>query len=449
MSHRYLPLVALMLCAVPAHAATEKEAAAASARGDFADAARQYGALLAHNPKSIPLRLALADALAKDRQWDQAAAEYETVSRDAPQNTEALRGLGTVRRWQGRLPEARAAYAKARALNPMESDALLGLAATERQDHDFAAAEERYAQAEKTWPRDEEVRESAYSFRREANPRVYAYYEDDLSFRTRQFGVAAPLLAREEIGYERQQETGLTYSTGGVAYTRTDDKLFYTHFFAYRHTLDASARHSAFDYPVAPGPGYTTSIGSYDEYRLRYAAPLLPTQIAAVRYTARPTVLAVTGASFTAHKVEAELESHWTPGVQTLIGAGWLRDLDTTGANAQRPTLQRDDTLVKLGAQWDITNQWSVSARYITNPDLDASINDTRIAQVQYGFAAMWSAIGRYKHDDYKQGDDQTAWYLGLRFSPNAHLWSEFGAKQVFRGTASGSYPLASVVWRF
>ncbi len=39
--------------------------------------------------------------------------------------------------------------------------------------------------------------------------------------------------------------------------------------------------------------------------------------------------------------------------------------------------------------------------------------------------------------------------YIGMRYVPNVHWWSEVGVKRVERGPDSGSYPLVSVVLTF
>lgn len=436
-----------LVAITPVLAATQKEAADFAERGDFAAAARVYDTLVAKDPKSVALRLALADALAKDRQWDRAATEYEKAVQLNPRNVEALRGLGTVRRWQGHLPEARQAYEKARTVAPSDSETHLGLAATYRLDHDFAAAQRLYDDAQTRWPRDTDVQQTAYDFARERRPRVNIFYEDDLSFETRQLGLAVPFAGREEFGVEHQTEKRVQYQTGTETYTRTDNKLLYTHFFGLNHALDASARQAAYDYaqPIT-GTGFTTAIDSFSEYRVRYTVPVTPEQIVAVRYSARPTKLMITGDSFTAHKLEGEITSQWTPRFQTLLGTGQLRDLDE---NATSKNDLVNNSLTKLGFQADLTNRFQVSAKYITNPDLDNTVKGTTLLQADYTFTGTISGLARHRADDYKQGDDQTSFYLGLRYVPNSHLWSEFGVKRVERGTENSIDPLVSVVYRF
>lgn len=436
-------VTALLLTSMTAAAVTEQEAAELGRAGRFAEAAEAWRALLARQPDSARLRLELADALAKDRQWEAAVAEYEAVLRREPKNGEALRGLGTVRRWQGHIGEAKQAYEKARAVEPGSADALLGLAATYELDRDYESARRLYGEAAKRWPKDEGVQRAAANFRHRANPRAYLFYEDDLSFETKQAGVAVPFGAREEIGVEAQRETSFFYRTGDTSYTRDDAKLFYTHFFALNHALDASARHSSYDYPSQP-TGFS-AIDSYEEYRVRYTYPIVPEQVVAVRYTARPTKL-LAGDDFVAHKLEAELRSAWSPRLRTVAGSGWLRDLDE---NATRASDLRTTTLLKLGVEGDPTNALTLSARYITNPDLDNTIDDTTILQASYDFAGSVSGLLRYKLDDYKVGDDQKSHYAGVRYVPNARFWSELGLKRVARGPEHGVYPLVSVVYNF
>lgn len=445
--HSYVLILvaaATAILAQTAYAVTEKEAAEAARGGDFAAAASAYQTLVAQNPKSVSLRLQLADVLAKDRRWDQAVAEYGAVLKLQPNNTEAQRSIGTVRRWQGLMDEARRAYEKARAMDPKDPSAVLGLAATHSLDHDFAGAQKLYDEATQKWPQDGEVKQAAYDFRRQANPRVYVFYEDDLSFQTRQGGVAAPFGAREEIGAETQEESSLQSSTKAKIYVRTDKKLLYTHFFGLQHALDASARQSQYEYNQ-PVTGFG-AIDNFREYRIRYTFPVTREQVVALRYTLRPTTLQLSQQSFNSHKLEAEVSSQWTPRFQTVLGTGWLRDLD---GNAITTADLKNNSLLKAGFQVDVADRFQVSGKYITNPDLDNSIDSTRILQADYTFTGTLSGLARYRYDDYKQSADQTGYYLGLRFVPDSHWWTEFGAKSVERGTAKGTYALASVVYHF
>lgn len=441
--------VAVTLAAIclPAHADVSDEEAGRLARdGQFAAAAEMYRTLLAKNPDSVGLRMNLADNLARDRQWSAAVNEYEAILKRHPKNTEALRGLATVRRWQGHIPEAKQAYQRVRALEPSNIDARLGLAATYSLDHDFAAAEQHYEEARKQWPRDQAVQDAADEFRHRSNPRVYVFYEDDLSFRTEQLGLAVPFGGREEIGAEAQRETRFLYLTGEETYQRNDAKLLYTHFFGLNHTLDASAKMSNYDYnfPIPPGT-FSSAIDAFEEYRVRYTRPFTPEQVAALRYTARPTKL-VYGQTFVSHKVELDLRSAWTPRFRTLFGTGWLRDL------AENPTSETDlddYTLVKLGFEVDPTNRLTLGARYITNPDLDNSVDSTLLVEASYSFDGPFSTLLRYRADDYKLGDDQQSLYVGARYVPSSQFWSEFGIKYVERGPSDGYYPLVSVVYNF
>jgi hypothetical protein len=427
------------------HAATEKEAAAASRRGDFAAAAATYKQLVAANPSSAPLRLEYADALAKDRQWNQAISEYEAVLKLQPKNTEAILGVATVRRWQGNIAEAKRASEQARLLAPQNSDVQLGLAEAYALDHDFDNAEKTYEQAVKTWPKDTGVLQAAYDFRRQRNPRLYLYWENDLSFEIRQLGTIVPFAAHEEIGAEYQDESSIAPALGNSRiFTRSDKKIFYTHYFGLNHMLDFSARNSVYQYNVTVAD--YASIDNYQEYRVRFTAPLTQEQTFSVRYTPRPTKLKLSQERFTAHKIETELNSRWTPRLATLLGIGWLRDLDSNATNISQLT---DRSLLKLGIQLDATNRLSLGAKFITNPDLDNSMNSTLIAEGSYSLNDAWAALGRIRADDYKTGADQTGYYMGARFVPNSNWWSEFGLKYAARGAYSGTFGLASVSYRF
>ncbi len=430
-----------------ANAATEQDAAAAVRRGDFAAAAEAYEQLVAKIPTSVSLRLEFADALAKNRQWKRAISEYEAVLKLQPNNAEALLGIGTIHRWQGNTAAAKRTYEQARTLAPQNPDGSLGLAATYVLDHDYANAGKLYAQAEQTWPNDRSVQQAANNFRNLRQPRLYLFWEKDLSFETRQGGAIAPFDSREEIGAELQEESRFTAGPVNTKiYSRNDKKLFYTYNFGLNHMLDFSARSSQYQYNVPNTALEYASIDTYQEYRGRYTMQLKPEQVFAVRYTLRPTKLKLSQSSFTAHKIEAEFNSQWDPRFSTMLGGGWLRDLDS---NATSITQLTDRSLVKFGLQWDKTNRLSLGAKYITNPDLDNSLSSTIIGEGSYSLTDTWSALGRYRSDDYKTGSDQTSFYVGARFVPDSHWWSEFGLKHAERGTASGNYGLASIIYRF
>ena len=438
---------AIICLARSASADTEDDAADAVRRGDFAAAASAYEQLVAANPTSVSLRLGLADALAKDRQWERAIGEYEAVLKRHPKNAEALLGISTVHRWQGNLDAARRSYEQARLAAPQESGAVLGLASTYALDHDFSSAEKYYEQAEKLWPGDSSVQQAAYDFRRQRNPRLYLFWESDLSFEAHQAGDILPFGAREEIGAEYQDETSVAPQFDRAKiYTRRDHKLFYTHYFGRNNMLDFSARASAYEYHVPDSSLGYSSIDTYQEYRVRYTMPLTQDQVFSVRYTIRPTVLRLTQDSFNAHKVETELNSRWNPSFATLLGIGWLRDLDSSATSTSELT---NRSLLKVGVQWDVSGRLTLGAKYITNPDLDNSMNATAIAEAAYSLNETWSVLGRYRTDDYKTGPDQSGYYLAVRFVPNSNWWSEFGLKYAERGSASGNYGLASVSYRF
>jgi tetratricopeptide (TPR) repeat protein len=447
------PLCALLLLALlpipsPAWAASEQEAAGLVRERRFGDAAEAYRGLVAQNPGAIRLRLAFADALSNDRRWGEAIAEYENVLKLNPSNAEALGSIGTLRRWQGHIDESKQAYERMRALAPRDSAPSLGLAATYAADHDFTRAQALYDEAANLNPGDRGVEQERYDFRRQANPRVSIYFEDDLSFQTRIAGVTAPFLAREEIAYERQQELRFLSSTGERTFTRNDNRITHTHFFGYNNTLETSVRSSSFSYEPAatPTPGaFSTAIDSFDEIRVRYARPLTPEQVAAVRYAARPTTLFF-GETFTSHKLEGEIQSQWNPRLQTTLGTGWLRDLEE---NATSTSDTSNQVLLKLGAQYTLNDRADISARFITNPDLDSSIYSTTLIQAGYSFNGTYSGIARLRLDDYKASSDQVSLYVGTRFTPSSHLWTEFGVKYVGRGGSDGLFGLASIIYRF
>lgn len=424
-----------------------QEAEAAAERGDFATAASTYEHLLTEQPASIALRLNYASALKNDRQWEQAISEYQAVIERQPDNTEAALGIGTVRRWQGDIDEALRTYEQTLEQSPQNTEALLGLADTYALDHDYAVADKLYEQAQQMWPGDSGVQQAAYDFHRRSNPRLYLFWENDLSFESHQVGFIVPFAAREEIGLEYQKETSIAPQLDNAKiYSRSDNKILYTHYFGLNHMLDFSARSSEYTYNVPDTDLGYSAIDSYREYRARYTLPITPEQIFSLRYTARPTILKLSQHSFTALKLEAELNSRWLPRFFTLLGGGWLRDLDENALSASELT---DRSLVKLGFHWDITNRLSFGAKYITNPDLDNSMTATTIGEASYSLNNDWSLIGRHRADDYRISSDQTSSYLGIRFTPNSHWWSEFGMKYAERGDSDGNFGLASVVYHF
>ncbi len=393
------------------------------------------------------MHLELANVLRRDRQWERAASEYEAVLKVAPDNTEALRGIGTVRRWQGNIDKAKSAYEKARIVEPDNSDGLLGLAATYALDHDFLKAEELYQQAENTWPNDSSVHQEAYNFRRQGNPQLYLFWESGLSFETRQGGVAVPFAGREELGLDYQNAISFAPELDHAEiYTRKDKRLSITHYFGLNHLLELSARASKYQFNVPDSALEYSSIDTYNEYRIRYTFPFTPNNVFTVRYSARPTTLKLSQDNFTAHKVEGELDTRWTPTLSTLLGGGWLRDLDS---NATVYTQRTNRSLVKLGFQWNATTRLSLGAKHITNPDLDNTMSATNIGEGSYSLSDSWSALGRLRMDDYKKGANQTSEYLAARFVPNSHWWSEFGVKHEKRGDVSGNYGLLSINYRF
>ncbi len=451
---RTLPTLALgctLICFNAAAAVvSEADAVAAISREDFAAASSAYKQLVDADPTSVALRLEFANALKNDRQWERAISEYRKVLKLHPKNAEALLGIGSVRRCQGNIAAAKRTYEQVVALAPHESSGMQGLAATYALDHDFANAEKLYEQAERMWPGDSGVQQAAYDFRRQRNPRIYLFWETDLSFETRQGGAIMPFAGREEIGAEYQEENSFFVPRLGNSrlwiYKRKDEKIFYTHYFGIDNMFDASARHSVYQYQVPDSALGFTSIDTYQEYRARYTVPLVQGQVFSVRYTLRPTILKLSQGTFTAHKVEVELNSRWTPTFSTLLKGGWLRDLDSNATSTSQLT---DRSLVNVGFQWDATNHLSLGAKHITNPDLDNTMNSTSIAEASYTLTGTWSLLGRYRVDDYKSGTNQRGYYLAARFVPNSNWWSEFGLKHVDRGDANGYYGLASISYRF
>lgn len=389
-------------------------------------------------PQKESTYAAKADQEILDFHWDAALQTYRDELARNEKNADAWRGIGRILRWKGHLEESRQAYEKAAALEPDNSNAALGIADTYRLNHDFKQAAADYAAAQQRWPKDEEVRQAAYDFARESNPRIYGKYERDLAFRTKTYGVGTPLLSREDIQLEHVDDESLG------AYVRKDEKATYTHYFALNNFLEFRYRRSNYSY-FAPVTDFS-AIDWFDEYRVRYAHPITPEQVATVTYTYRPTTLKTTQQSYNSTKFEVELHSQWTPRFATLAGAGALRDLNDNPVTTHD---LRTTSLVKAGVEYMLTQKAQATATYITNPDLDNSIHSKSLFLLSYQWRDNLSSLLRYRYDDYKNGINQRIASIALRYTPNAHIWSEVGILTASRGGRSGVYPEATLIYKF
>lgn len=389
-------------------------------------------------PGSEPPLVQRAGEAERNFRWQEASAIYRAELTENPKNAQAWRGLGRILRWQGRLSESREAYAKAEELEPGNPDGLLGIAASHRLDHAFDEAGTAYEAARKRWPGDDEVLRAVHDFERETSPRVNLFFEEDLSFRLRKLNFALPLLSRKEIQLELQEEER------PGAYRRRDAKFAFLHHFGLDQVMELSARKSAYSYLI-PTTDFT-AIDTFEEYRARYTHPISAEQVLTLKLAYRPTTLKTSGQSFSSKKLEADIRSQWIPRFATVIGGGVLHDLR---GSAQSVDDMRTTSLIRLGAEYALTADAQVSATYITNPDLDNTVNSTTLLQANYQLAAAWSALLRYRYDSYKTGFNQRGTYLGFRYSSGSHLWSEVGVKTANRGDKSGIYPLLSIVYRF
>ena len=379
-----------------------------------------------------------ADQEIQDFHWNAALQIYRDELARNEKNADAWRGIGRILRWKGHLAESQQAYEKAAALEPDDSNAALGIANTYRLNHDFNQAAASYAAAQQRWPKDEEVQQAAYDFARESNPRIYAKYERDLAFRTETFGAGTPLLSREDIQLEHVKDESLG------AYVRKDEKATYTHYFGLNNFLELRYRRSKYSY-FAPVTDFS-AIDWFNEYRARYTYPITPEQVGTVTYTYRPSRLKTTQQSYNSTKLELELHSQWTPRFATVAGAGGLRDLN------DNPTTTHDlrtTSLVKAGVEYQLTQRAQASATYITNPDLDNSIHSKSLFLLNYQWRDDLSSLLRYRYDDYKNSVNQRIYSLALRYTPNAHIWSEIGILTASRGGRSGVYPEATLIYKF
>jgi tetratricopeptide (TPR) repeat protein len=379
-----------------------------------------------------------ADQKIQDFRWNAALQVYRDELARNPNNADAWRGIGRILRWQGHLDESRQAYEKAAALEPDNANAALGITSTYFLNHDFKQAAAGYASAQERWPKDEDVQQAAYDFAREKNPRIYARYERDLTFRTETYGAGFPLLSREDIQLEDVKDESLGQ------YIRKDKKATFTHYFALNNFLEFRYRRSNYSY-FAPVTDFS-AIDWFDEYRLRYTYPFTPEQVGTVTYTFRPTTLKTTQQSYDSTKFEFELHSQWSPRFGTLVGAGQLRELN---GDPSTTSDLRNTSLVKAGVEYMLTQRAQATATYITNPDLDNSIRSKSLFLLSYQWRDNLSSLLRYRYDDYKTGGSQRIYSLALRYTPDAHVWMEFGVLSASRAGRSGVYPQATLIYKF
>ena len=107
-----------------------------------------------HDPAAL---LARAQSLAWAKQFDQAAAIYLDVLRDAPESREARLGLARVRLWQGRYREARSLFLDLTKTRP-DTDAEEGAATAAYWSGDYRTAEREFAAIASAHPNRETVR---------------------------------------------------------------------------------------------------------------------------------------------------------------------------------------------------------------------------------------------------------------------------------------------------
>jgi tetratricopeptide (TPR) repeat protein len=379
-----------------------------------------------------------ADRAMEAFRWQDAERIYrEQIARD-PQDADAWRSLARVLSWSDRLAESRIAYQTAARLDTDSPSALLGIASTLQRDRAFEEAQKLYAEAATRWPGDEDVQEAVRGFTRERRPRAQLSHEDDLSFRNSLLGLSLPLGGRHQVLLEREEEERPRSNT------RTDNKLGYTYHFGLNHSFDVRARMSSYEY-LGPTTDFA-AIDEFEEYRLTYRRPITSAHQITLRYSYRPTRLAASGGEFDSHKYEASLRSQWTPRVATTVGTGSLTDL---ASGASSPTQLDDNQLVRIGIDVRATTRFSVSASYITNPDLDNSVDATTLLQTSLDVADSYSVVTRLRSDDYRSGEDQRSVFVGFRYFAGAHIWAELGVKHVERGARNGLYPAGTVVYRF
>ena len=106
----------------------DEQGSALLARGEAAQAARQYRRALALKPDFAEAHGNLGNALTELGQWDEAIEHYRQMLRLRPDVAEAHNNLGNALLAQQRFAEAAVSYAQAIALRPRSAGALVNLA---------------------------------------------------------------------------------------------------------------------------------------------------------------------------------------------------------------------------------------------------------------------------------------------------------------------------------
>lgn len=96
--------------------------------GDYADAAKQYEAVLQKDPSDLKARTSLADILSWQKKYDAAVAEYEKVLQAKSGDREVKKKLAAVYAWKKDYPKAEALYQELIAQDPKDPEEKVRLA---------------------------------------------------------------------------------------------------------------------------------------------------------------------------------------------------------------------------------------------------------------------------------------------------------------------------------
>jgi tetratricopeptide (TPR) repeat protein len=109
--------------------------------GQVPEALEAYKTAVKTDPSDAGLRLSYAKFLVEERRFDQARAEFETLARQLPENTEVAYALGLLAMQLGDLPAAEREFRRILAAGQHNDEAAFALAqiAEAREDHEEAS----------------------------------------------------------------------------------------------------------------------------------------------------------------------------------------------------------------------------------------------------------------------------------------------------------------------
>lgn len=127
--------------------------------GRTAEGAAELRTAVGLAPDDTRSHIWLAQALAMQSKWDEAAAEYQKVADMDPQNAEAWRGIGFVNLSQGRVGPAIDLLTKANQLEPDNVQGLIWLAQGHAMSENYQTAKSLFGKAISIDPSSQEARQ--------------------------------------------------------------------------------------------------------------------------------------------------------------------------------------------------------------------------------------------------------------------------------------------------